>query len=58
LFKKCVPGRFALAPLLHQAIAAGTVSGEMYRGRWIDVGSPVNLRAAQTKAEELFESDS
>jgi MurNAc alpha-1-phosphate uridylyltransferase len=58
LFEKCVPGRFALAPLLHQAIAAGTVSGEMYSGRWMDVGSPVNLRLAQTKAEELFKSDS
>ncbi|MBT5343577.1 MAG: hypothetical protein HOA43_00195, partial [Acidiferrobacteraceae bacterium] len=52
------PGRFALAPLLHQAIAAGTVSGEMYSGRWMDVGSPVNLRAAQAKAEELIKSGS
>ena len=57
LSEKCTPGRFALAPLLHQAIAAGTVSGEMYSGRWMDVGSPVNLRTAQTKAEELFKSD-
>lgn len=58
LFEKCVPGRFALAPLLHQAIAAGTVSGEMYSGRWIDVGNPVNLHIAQIKAKELFKSDS
>jgi hypothetical protein len=30
----------------------------MYSGRWMDVGSPVNLRTAQTKAEELFKSGS
>ena len=33
-----------LAPLLRQAIDAGRVSGEQYRGRWVDVGTPERLQ--------------
>lgn len=33
----------ALAPLLRQAISAGRASGEHYRGRWVDVGTPERL---------------
>lgn len=44
LFKDVVPGTVAkLAPLLRQAIAAGKVSGQYYRGRWVDVGTPARL---------------
>jgi MurNAc alpha-1-phosphate uridylyltransferase len=32
-----------LAPLLRKAIAQGRVSGEIYRGRWTDVGTPERL---------------
>lgn len=32
-----------LAPLLREAIAQGQVSGEYFRGRWIDVGTPARL---------------
>lgn len=32
-----------LAPLLHEQIAAGKVSGEHYRGMWVDVGTPQRL---------------
>ncbi|MCE7913864.1 MAG: nucleotidyltransferase family protein [Nitrosomonas sp. PRO4] len=34
-----------LAPLLRQAIQAGEVSGEYFRGSWIDVGTPERLEA-------------
>jgi MurNAc alpha-1-phosphate uridylyltransferase len=34
-----------LAPLLHEAIAAGQVSGELHAGRWVDVGTPERLKA-------------
>ncbi|CAH1903869.1 N-acetylmuramate alpha-1-phosphate uridylyltransferase [Candidatus Nitrotoga sp. HW29] len=46
------PGLFAniprgtvapLAPLLRAQIALGKVSGEHYRGRWLDVGTPQRL---------------
>ncbi|MBJ9976954.1 nucleotidyltransferase family protein [Pseudomonas sp. S75] len=39
LFDGCRPGAFKLAPLLRQAMAAGQVSGEHFRGRWVDVGT-------------------
>jgi len=45
LFEHTTPGEKAqLAPLLRQAIDAGRVSGEHYRGRWTDVGTPERLR--------------
>ncbi|MFN4149072.1 MAG: N-acetylmuramate alpha-1-phosphate uridylyltransferase MurU [Rhodocyclaceae bacterium] len=34
-----------LAPLLHDAIATGRVSGERHTGRWVDVGTPERLTA-------------
>lgn len=39
LFDGCRPGAFKLAPLLRKAMAEGRVSGEHYRGHWIDVGT-------------------
>lgn len=33
----------ALATLLNAAIAAGTLSGERFAGRWVDVGTPQRL---------------
>lgn len=35
-----------LRPLLDKAIKAGQLSGEHYRGRWMDIGSPQRLNAA------------
>ena len=32
-----------LRPLLDAAIAAGTLSGERFTGRWVDVGTPQRL---------------
>jgi MurNAc alpha-1-phosphate uridylyltransferase len=43
LFDGCAPGPFPLAPLLRTAMQAGRVSGEHYRGRWVDVGTPQRL---------------
>jgi MurNAc alpha-1-phosphate uridylyltransferase len=45
LFAGCSPGRFALAPLLRQAMTQGAVSGELYRGFWMDIGTIERLRA-------------
>jgi MurNAc alpha-1-phosphate uridylyltransferase len=44
-FSGLEPGRRALAPLLYAAIARGQVSGELYRGTWIDIGTPERLKA-------------
>jgi len=50
LFKDCSSGRFPLAPLLHKAAQAGQLSGEVYRGNWIDIGTPKRLMEAQRQA--------
>lgn len=44
LFAGCQPGAFPLAPLLRSAMAAGRVSGEHYRGQWLDIGTPQRLQ--------------
>jgi MurNAc alpha-1-phosphate uridylyltransferase len=44
LFAGIVPGeRAQLAPLLRAAADRGRVSGEHFRGRWVDVGTPERL---------------
>lgn len=47
LFQECRPGKFPLAPLLRRAIAAGKVSGELWRGTWHDLGTVARWRAAE-----------
>ncbi len=49
LFQGCQPRPFPLAPLLRRAMAAGKVSGEQYRGFWLDVGTPERYRKLQEK---------
>jgi MurNAc alpha-1-phosphate uridylyltransferase len=45
LFAGLEPGVRPLAPLLQAAMQADQVSGEHYRGRWVDVGTPERLAA-------------
>ncbi|MBH3410881.1 MULTISPECIES: N-acetylmuramate alpha-1-phosphate uridylyltransferase MurU [Pseudomonas] len=47
LFEGCQAGAFKLAPLLRQAMASGQVSGEHYRGHWVDVGTLERLAEAE-----------
>ncbi len=42
-FGGCSRGRFPLAPLMHEWIAKGRVGGELYQGRWRNVGTPAQL---------------
>jgi MurNAc alpha-1-phosphate uridylyltransferase len=44
LFSGCAPGKFPLAPLLRNAMDLNRVSGEHYRGLWVDVGTPERLQ--------------
>lgn len=52
LFKGCEAGKFALPPLLRQAMAAGKVSGEYFPGYWLDVGTPERLAALEQHLSE------
>jgi MurNAc alpha-1-phosphate uridylyltransferase len=45
LFAELPAGRLPLAPILRAAMANGQVTGEHYRGKWTDVGTPERLRA-------------
>lgn len=45
LFSQVAPGRAPLAPLLRQALPRGLVTGELYRGFWMDIGTVERLRA-------------
>ena len=41
------PPRFRLAPILRAHMPAGRITGEHYRGRWTDVGTPQRLAALE-----------
>lgn len=43
LFNGIAPGKQSVVPLLKQAMAAGKVGGEHFRGRWFDIGTPERL---------------
>jgi len=51
LVKDCLQGHaLPLAPLLHQAASGGRLSGEHFKGSWIDVGNHQRLNEANQAA--------
>lgn len=44
-FAHCSAGRFPLAPMLREWMNKGAVSGQLYSGRWNDIGTPERLKA-------------
>ena len=48
LFARLPPRRLPLIEILHPAVAEGSVSGEHYLGKWIDVGTMERLNVART----------
>jgi N-acetyl-alpha-D-muramate 1-phosphate uridylyltransferase len=52
LFEPVTPGsRHALAPLLRAQMAAGSVTGEYYRGEWDDIGTPQRLADLEARLQ-------
>lgn len=45
--------RFPLLPVIERAIDGGRAGGQIHRGRWLDVGAPARLAAAQEMARLL-----
>ena len=54
MFHDCTPGRLPLKPLLDEAIARTSLTGDLYQGVWEDVGTPERL----TALNQRFPSDS
>ena len=52
LFAQAEGGAFPLLPLLREASIRGQVSGEIYEGRWSDVGTPQRLEALEKILEK------
>ena len=57
MFADHAPGRFALAPLLRAAAAAGRLGGTLFEGCWIDVGTPERLAETQLRVASLRASN-
>ncbi len=56
LYQKCLfdtysGGWLPLAPLLNEAARARRLSGQIYRGKWMDIGTPQRLVEAQNRAD-------
>ena len=47
LFNSAQQGAFPLAPLLREAMSMNEVSGELYSGSWVDVGTPDRLQQVE-----------
>jgi len=45
LFQGCTQGKFSVVPLLRAAMEEHLVTGELYAGRWVDIGTPERLRS-------------
>lgn len=45
LFKNCMPGRYSITPLIRQLATDKKVTGEIYLGKWHEVGTPERLTA-------------
>ena len=43
LYEDCKPGRFPMWPLIKAAALHGRVTGELFKGRWVDIGTPERL---------------
>jgi len=43
LFERCELGKFPLAPLMRSAMKQRQVSGQLFEGYWLDVGTPARL---------------
>ena len=52
LFAESQAGAFSIVPILKKAMAQGKISGEHYRGLWMDIGTVDRLNAACSLARE------
>ncbi len=53
LFQHSTPGKLKLAPLLRKAMLNNKVSGELYQGFWMDIGTPERLQEMERYIQDL-----
>lgn len=58
LLESCGEPRFPLAPVLREAAVRGRVTGELYAGEWIDVGTPERLHDLSLRISGRSDQDS
>jgi MurNAc alpha-1-phosphate uridylyltransferase len=51
LFAECAPGRYSIVPTLRKAVDEQLVTGELYRGQWMDIGNLERLQALRQELE-------
>lgn len=51
LFTGCKLGRYSIVPLLRKTVDDSLVTGELYRGPWMDIGSLERLQALRQKLD-------
>jgi MurNAc alpha-1-phosphate uridylyltransferase len=51
LFSNCQPGKFSIVPLLRRAVENHLVSGELFNGRWDDIGTLERLESIKKLPE-------
>jgi MurNAc alpha-1-phosphate uridylyltransferase len=54
LFEGVPYGKSALAPLLRAAMKEGKVTGELYEGEWLDIGTPERLELFGIKVPQFY----
>ena len=50
LFRQMQPGRYSITPLLRELANEGVVTGEIYSGQWLDIGTVQRLQQVNSPA--------
>ena len=53
IFSQQTAGIFPLAPIIRESISCQRVSGELYQGKWVDVGTPERLADLERKLQQI-----
>ena len=51
LLAGCSEGRYSIVPILREAMETQLVTGELYRGQWLDIGNPERLQSLRAALE-------
>jgi len=54
LFKGVPYGKSSSIPLLREAIKKGKVTGELHKGKWLDIGTPERLERLNIELAKIF----